>query len=143
MTTIQDVAAYIVREFGALRAMKLHRLLFYCQAWHLVWEDTPLFEEDFEAWSSGPICRELYRNHRLAMHIRDWPYGDATRLKEEEEMAVDAVLAHYGRYTGRELCALVHRAPPWKDTFRESRESNAIRRTIPKDLLQRYYSSAA
>lgn len=28
----------------------------YCQAWSLVWDDTPLFEEDFQAWTNGPVC---------------------------------------------------------------------------------------
>ena len=34
-----DVADYILQEHGAMSAMKLQKLVYYAQAWHLVWED--------------------------------------------------------------------------------------------------------
>jgi len=40
--------------------MKLQKLLFYSQAWYLVHNNAPLFEEDFEAWPHGPVIRDIY-----------------------------------------------------------------------------------
>ncbi len=40
--------------------MKLQKLCYYCQAWYLAWNNEPLFDEEFEAWASGPVCKELY-----------------------------------------------------------------------------------
>lgn len=42
----------------------LQKLVYYSQAWHLVWEERRLFEEPIEAWVNGPVVRELYRRHR-------------------------------------------------------------------------------
>jgi len=44
-----DVADYILQERGTMSAMKLQKLVFYSQAWHLVWEDTELFPEEIQA----------------------------------------------------------------------------------------------
>lgn len=37
-----DVAAYILAQRGPMTAMKLQKLVYYSQAWHLVWEEEPL-----------------------------------------------------------------------------------------------------
>jgi len=40
--------------------MKLQKLLFYTQAWHLAEKDAPLIEEEIEAWPWGPVVRSIY-----------------------------------------------------------------------------------
>ena len=57
MATVFDVAKYILDRYGAMSAMKLQKLIFYCQAMSLVWDDVPLFENEFQAWVKGPVCR--------------------------------------------------------------------------------------
>ena len=44
--------------------MKLQKLVYYCQAWSLVWDDMPLFESRIEAWANGPVVLDLYYRHR-------------------------------------------------------------------------------
>jgi uncharacterized phage-associated protein len=61
-------AAAVANEFLTLgRAegvpidqMKLQKLLFYGHAWYLAMNDTPLFEEEIEAWPWGPVVRSIY-----------------------------------------------------------------------------------
>jgi uncharacterized phage-associated protein len=43
-----------------LDQMKLQKLLYYAHAWYLAYNDTPLFEDDFEAWPWGPVVRDVY-----------------------------------------------------------------------------------
>ena len=45
MANVFDVAKYILEKLGTLSTMKLQKLCYYCQAWSLVWDDTPLFDE--------------------------------------------------------------------------------------------------
>lgn len=59
-TSVLDIAAYILSKHGPMAHMKLQRLVYYSQAWHLVWEDTPLFPERIEAWANGPVVPVLY-----------------------------------------------------------------------------------
>lgn len=49
MAKVNDVAAYILEHAGPLTAMKLQKLVYYSQAWQLVWEDKALFPERIEA----------------------------------------------------------------------------------------------
>jgi len=49
MASTFDVAKYITERTGEVSAMKLQKLMFYAQAWNLVWDEAPLFSEDFQA----------------------------------------------------------------------------------------------
>lgn len=60
MVNVYDVAEFILRKFGSMTAMKLQKLVYYCQAWSLVWDEKPLFPERIEAWANGPVVRELF-----------------------------------------------------------------------------------
>ena len=60
MANVFDVAKYILEKMGTMSTMKLQKLCYYAQVWSLVWDDTPLFKEEFEAWANGPVCRELF-----------------------------------------------------------------------------------
>ena len=57
MASVFDVAKYILNNKGRMSTWKLQKLCYYSQAWSLAWTETPLFEEDFEAWKNGPVCR--------------------------------------------------------------------------------------
>lgn len=47
MANIFDTARYILEKSGTMSTMKLQKLCYYSQAWALVWDDAPLFNEDF------------------------------------------------------------------------------------------------
>ncbi len=53
MASCLDVAEYILREMGPVTAMKLQKLVYYSQAWSLVWDEEPIFEEEIQAWANG------------------------------------------------------------------------------------------
>ena len=59
-----DVAQYILNYFRKkgqpITTLKLQKLVYYVQAWSLVWDDAPIFDEDFEAWVNGPVVRSLF-----------------------------------------------------------------------------------
>ncbi|MDC7291062.1 DUF4065 domain-containing protein [Blautia schinkii] len=60
MANVFDTAKYILEQSGTMSTMKLQKLCYYSQAWSLVWDDSPLFNEDFQAWTNGPVCSELF-----------------------------------------------------------------------------------
>lgn len=141
MATAHDVAAYILAKHGALSAMKLQKLVYYSQAWHLVWEDRPLFEERIEAWANGPVIRELYDVHRGSFTVAAWPKGDLAALDESESGSIDAILQHYGDKSAFWLSEATHREDPWKDAregLEPTRRSNA---EITPAAMSEYYGS--
>lgn len=117
MASVQDVAVYILQKQGRMSAMKLQKLVYYCQAWHLVWEGHPLFKERIEAWANGPVVRDLYREHRRKFEVnaRTFPEGMPERLKQDERETIDAVLESYGGLKPFELSDMTHREPPWRE----------------------------
>ncbi len=62
--TVLDVAKYILTQTGRISTLMLQKLLYYCNAWSLAWFHKPLFSQQFEAWSHGPVCRELFDYHK-------------------------------------------------------------------------------
>lgn len=97
--TVFDVAEYILEQYGEMTAMKLQKLVYYCQAWHLAWDGEPLFRESIEAWANGPVVPALYEAHRGVFRVG--PGFFRTALQDPEIRArVDARLEQ--DYTGRD-----------------------------------------
>ena len=116
MATAHDVAAYILDKLGEMSAMKLQKLLYYSQAWQLVWEDRPLFPQRIQAWANGPVVQEVYACHRGQFSVGPtWPRGDASRLGNDERETIDAVINAYGHLSGQQLSHLTHSEDPWCD----------------------------
>jgi uncharacterized phage-associated protein len=113
MATVHDVAAYVLHRQGRITAMKLQKLVYYAQAWSLVWEERPLFSERIEAWANGPVVPALYERHRGEFELERWPWGDAETLTGVEREVVDEVLDFYGPRTAQWLSDLTHRERPW------------------------------
>ena len=119
-TKAVDVAAYILAERGAMTAWKLQKLVYYCQAWSLVWDDMPLFREDVQAWANGPVVPALYEEHKGQFEVDCIPAGDPSVLNEEGRETVDAVLRFYGDKSGAWLRKLTHLERPWRETRKRS-----------------------
>jgi uncharacterized phage-associated protein len=118
MASVFDVAAYILAEEGEMTAWKLQKLVYYSQAWSLVWDERPLFPERIEAWANGPVSPDLYKAHRGAFVVKTIAGGDAKKLDKDGKETVDAVLLHYGDKSSQWLSDLTHREPPWRDARR-------------------------
>lgn len=115
MARVGDVAEYILRARGPMTAMKLQRLVYYSQAWHLVWDAEPLFDNRIEAWANGPVVPDLYRLHRGVFGVEPGAFGgDPDALTPAERSTVDAVLDAYGDRSAHQLGQLTHREEPWR-----------------------------
>lgn len=141
MANVHDVAAYILSRLGQMSAMKLQKLVYYSQAWHLVWDDGPLFPERIEAWANGPVVYKLYDLHRGRFSVAEWPDGDAGKLTKSERETVDIVLNTYGHLDGRKLSHLTHSESPWADARRGLSPTARSNAEITKEALQMYYST--
>lgn len=140
-TTVHDVAAYIIKRQGGMSSMKLQKLVYYSQAWHLVWEERPLFREHIEAWANGPVVYELYDRHRGAFFVDSWPTGDPSHLSRSEQATIDAVLEGYGGLDGRKLSRLTHDEDPWRNARGELPPTARSNREITLNALASYYGA--
>ncbi|MDP9903234.1 Panacea domain-containing protein [Arthrobacter bambusae] len=89
-TSVFDVAEYILAKHAAdhpehprMTTMKLQKLVYYCQAWHLVWEGHALFPEVIQAWASGPVCTALYELHKGHFQIEAGFFTKRLRVRND------------------------------------------------------------
>ena len=141
MANALDVAAYILSKLGPVAAMKLQKLVYYSQAWSLVWDEKPLFPNRIEAWANGPVVRDLYEAHRGQFQVSNLPKGDAAALSGPERETVDSVLKFYGDKEGQWLSDLTHREDPWKNAREGLAPGEYGCREITHAALAEYYGS--
>lgn len=141
MATVHDVAAYILAKHGPMTAMKLEKLVYYSQAWSLVWDDKPLFRSKIEAWANGPVAPALYREHRGQYTVRAIPAGDGRKLTNTEKATVDAVLEYYGDKSSQWLSDLTHVERPWKEARGNLPLGVRGKQEITRAAMAEYYGS--
>jgi len=141
MATAHDVAAYVLKKCGSMSAMKLEKLVYYSQAWHLVWEDEPLFADRIEAWANGPVVPVLYQEHRGSFKVGQWSTGDPGRLSAKQRGTIDAVLGFYGDKEAFWLSELTHREAPWRDAREGLSPGERSNREIKKSSMAEFYGS--
>ena len=139
MANVFDVSAYILQKAAPVTAMKLQKLVYYAQAWSLVWDDEPLFPERIEAWANGPVCPPLFAEHRGQFTVVSEPKGDASALKERERDTVDAILEVYGDKTAAWLSDLTHREAPWINARKGLPDGVRSDREITHAAMTEYY----
>ncbi|HEX9737104.1 MAG TPA: type II toxin-antitoxin system antitoxin SocA domain-containing protein [Thermoanaerobaculia bacterium] len=141
MATVHDVAAYILERSGEMTTMKLQKLVYYAQAWSLVWDEAPLFPQRVEAWANGPVVRELYDAHRGKFKVSSWRRGRGDALTDKQRETVDAVLDFYGGRSSQWLSDLTHLEAPWRDARAGLAPGERGSREITHAAMAEYYSS--
>lgn len=139
MAKVHDVAAYVLKRQGPMTTMKLQKLVYYAQAWSLVWDEKPLFRARLEAWAAGPVVPALYRLHRGQFKVSTWPEGDPARLTALERETIDAVLGFYGPKSSHWLSDLTHQERPWRDARRGLGPGERGDREITLAAMAEYY----
>ncbi|MFZ1917582.1 MAG: type II toxin-antitoxin system antitoxin SocA domain-containing protein [Terriglobales bacterium] len=137
-----DVADYILHSLGSMSAMKLQKLVYYSQAWSLVWDEKQLFPDEIEAWANGPVVRALYNKHRG--HFRVTPRffgGDISNLSINEKGTIDKVLEFYGPKDPQWLSNLTHLEAPWREARQGLDAGERGNSVITKEAMLEYYAS--
>jgi len=141
MANVHDVAAYILEKHGTMTAMKLQKLVYYCQAWSLVWDEKPIFPEKIQAWANGPVVYELYDQHRGQFQVAHWSAGNPEALTKKEKETVDSVLGFYGDKPSQWLSDLTHNEDPWRDARKGLAPGMRGNEEITLAAMAEYYGS--
>jgi len=141
MADVFDVAQYILQKQSAMTAMKLQKLVYYSQAWSLVWDEKPLFSEKIEAWANGPVVRELFGLHRGQFIVDSIERGDVNNLTQEEKETIDAVLDFYSGKNAQWLSDLTHIEAPWLEARKGIPDGDNCENEITLSSMHEYYSS--
>lgn len=131
-----DVAAELRRRFGFKPGVvKVHKLLYYAQGWHLTWAGEPLFRERIEAWANGPVVADLWHDEK-----RNRPRPASRELAGAQLATIDYVVERYGRDTAKDLIRRTHDEAPWRDASEADANGWGIENPeIDHEALQQWF----
>ncbi|UXI52666.1 Panacea domain-containing protein [Acinetobacter variabilis] len=120
-----DVANYILwledRFEGSegITPLKLQKLVYYCQGFHLAMFGKELFPEKIEAWLHGPVVPDLYRHFKsVGSAIVAAPIDfDENLLSKEQRELLNEVVETYGQFSAWRLRNMTHDEAPWKNAY--------------------------
>lgn len=143
MATVFDIAEYILNRMGPMSAMKLQKLTYYAQAWSLVWDDAPLFDNRIEAWANGPVARDLYNAHRgrFTVSAGDFATFANESLTDTQQETINAVLEAYGHRSAQWLSDQTHAEAPWRMARDGMDDGDRGEREITLESMAEYYSA--
>jgi uncharacterized phage-associated protein len=137
---ISDFFIAFSHEHGdPLTNLKLQKLIYYAQAWHLAIFDQPLFSEQIEAWIHGPVVAPEYRRFKgfAWQPIAENPAPP--EIDETVRQHLTEVMDNYGGMTAYQLEQLTHTEDPWINARKglpADEWSNAV---ISHDQMKNYY----
>jgi uncharacterized phage-associated protein len=133
-----QLAEAIIDRKPHLTAMKLQKLLYYVEAWHLAVTNSPLFNDDvFRAYADGPVVEDVWRQRKDPGSRSK--AGDVPELTPTAEAILDLVMSEYGGRTGDELSALTHTEKPWVDARGNLPEGARSRNEISNESIARFF----
>jgi len=145
MAKVQDVAKFFIdlsqkqskHHCGDLMTnLRLQKLLYFAQGWHLSRHGRPLFDAPIMAWKYGPVVREIYDHYKgfnnngiaIKTGVHDAAFTDDERL-----LLLD-VASEYNKHSTPALVGISHKpGSPWHQTEQP--------RVIPIETISNYFSA--
>jgi len=146
MAKVRDVAHFFIdlatrqnnAEMGDLMTnLRLQKLLYFAQGWHLARFGRPLFDAQLNAWDFGPVVPEIYHEYKTngrcgISETFDLPQDAFT--PSELELLLDVVREYADRSTSA-LVTLSHKPDaPWSHTSKYA--------VIPQSSIQEYFTNS-
>lgn len=121
--------------------MKLQKLVYYAQAWSLVWDEKSLFRNRIEAWANGPVVPALYQAHRGQFTVRRIPGGSSRKLNAQQKETINAVIDYYGNKSSQWLSDLTHSEIPWASARKGLNPGQRGNKEITRAVMAEFYGS--
>ncbi|AFY70517.1 hypothetical protein Pse7367_2254 [Thalassoporum mexicanum PCC 7367] len=98
--------------------LKLQKLVYYAQGFHLAMFGQPLFSEEIQAWVHGPVIPELYQKFKI-YDSKPLPSPEDFNLevfKPEVLELLEDVQKIYGQFSAWKLKNMTYEELPWSST---------------------------
>ena len=141
---------FILKNYGPMSHLKLQKLLFYCEAYHLAYLNTSLIDEDFQAWIHGPVCRPVYDNLKAhSVLYSDIVFDNASNPDEVLEHNLTStqlgilndVLGNLSTWRDLELEAATHKEQPWITARKGYAAADKCEVVISKTEMMAFYKA--
>jgi uncharacterized phage-associated protein len=118
--------------------LSLQKLLFYCHAYHLAFTNLPLIDEDFEAWTYGPVAPNVYKYYSKykdkPIDVEEFDIDNIQGLTTKNLNIISLVLSKYGDFGAMQLVNMTHQDLPWQEHYNANKKA-----IIPNDKIRDFY----
>lgn len=154
----QYVIAYNDKCGDLITNKKLQKLLYYIAAWGLVYFDEGIIDDDFVAWSQGPVCICVYEEykkfkyspvkidykttHSASEYLKLFleKHQDVKEISDKIEL-INNVLQKYISFSSLQLELLSHSEEPWKEARKGLSPIDKGNNVIKKETISKYFKS--
>lgn len=113
--------------------LKLQKMMYYQQGFHLAYFGTPLFDEDIVAWQYGPVVPSVYQEYKSFESNSISTSKEGIALSDDEEELFNNVYEEYNQFSAVALMKMTHEETPWKTT-----EINSV---ISRDKMAAFFKT--
>lgn len=113
--------------------LKLQKMMYYQQGFHLAYFGTPLFDEDIVAWQYGPVVPSVYKEYKSFESNSISTSKEGISLSDDEEELFNNVYEEYNQFSAVALMKMTHEETPWKTT-----EINSV---ISRDKMAAFFKT--
>jgi uncharacterized phage-associated protein len=153
MTGDSQIAAEAVAEFflnsvdessgDGMTNLRLQKLVYYAQGWHLALLDEPLFPEDIQAWEHGPVVRPVYNKYKRygwKQIPRPNNTGELSLRVDSKDVLVQ-VWDTYSQFSAKHLENMTHGEQPWLEAREGCADLESSSAIISWDAMRDYFRS--
>lgn len=140
---INTVIQYLLYQCEDITPLALQKALYYIQGFHFAFCRTFLFSEDCQAWTHGPVYRDIYfryRDYRFDP-IEKTTTFDTSVFSASEKAICDSVINSLCCYSGKILERFTHNEAPWLTTRGDLPDSAPSDRIIEKSVIGAYFDA--
>lgn len=150
MYSAKQISDFVISKVNTeagdtISPLKLQKLIYYCQAWHLTVFGEVLFEEDIEAWAHGPVVSSQYNRFAYIPRNEQIKPGsiniDVPEFSVETRELLEEVLDTYGEHSAYYLENLTHKEQPWLTARKGLNEYERSNEKITHQSMIDYYSA--
>lgn len=117
------LAKYIINKLIdkglSISHLKLQKLIYFINAWHLAYFDRPLIKDDFQAWVHGPVSKKVWNHFKREAVLNDkltqQEYTDCFEcgMTADQRDLIDDVIEEYSGDSAYRLEKITHAEPMW------------------------------
>jgi len=145
------VAEYFIKLANyhgeSITHLKLQKLVYYAQAWHIALNDRiPLFEDnrEFQAWQHGPVNYDLYQDYKKYewKQINHEPNDTLINeyLSPREKEFIEEVASVYMQHGAYKLELMTHQEEPWINARGGLPNDASSSEVINEDIMYSFYN---
>lgn len=148
-----DVARYLVYDTAktgdCITNLKLQKVLYYAQGWHLALYDESLYSDQLQAWVRGPVQPGVYGYYRYEQNAgrQAWEPlvppddDDVPKLPKRAREHLGEIWEVFGKFTVHELEDMTHAEPPWQNARIDVPPDERSNNVISLDDMRDYFKS--